>query len=91
MRDGIDFSKVITVLAVAFIASLGLCGLSSALPQESSITVVIGMGGAVVGVLSFLGILGMAFLWAIAAIFHPGQVTKSGVQKLFDDDRRDQK
>lgn len=89
MRDGIDFSKVITVMAVAFIASIGLCGLSSALPQESAISVVIAMAGASIGVLSLLGILGVAFLWIVASIFNRGHGTNSGLQKLFDNQERD--
>ncbi|MGC2639379.1 MAG: hypothetical protein WA294_19495 [Acidobacteriaceae bacterium] len=91
MRDGIDLSKVITVMAVAFIASIGLCGLSSALPHESSMSGVIAIAGASIGVLSFLGILGVAFLWVVASIFDRGHGTNSGVQKLFNDDDRGMK
>lgn len=88
MRDGMNYPKIVTILAVVFIASLGLCGLSSALPRESAMTVIMMMAGASIGALSFLGILGVAFLWAIAAIFHPRQGTRSGLQKLFDDEER---
>jgi hypothetical protein len=88
--DRVNFAKIVTVLAVTFGISLGMCGLTWALSSKMSdgggflipfgILELIAMG------LSALGLVVTVILWVVASIAagHGGGKNE-GPQKLFDD------
>jgi len=83
------FAKVVTVLAIVFVLSLGLCGLSAAVSSASSgqndvyaATLVIGLVGML---LSGLALLITLPLWLIVALASGSSRNAAEPQKLFDD------
>jgi hypothetical protein len=71
-RSRITFAKVVVVLAIVFVISLGLCGLSVALSsasagQETVYIVMLFAGGAGM-LIAGLGLLVTLVLWMISAI-----------------------
>ncbi len=66
------FAKVVTVLAIVFVVSLGLCGVTSAIssasPSQQNVYIVImfaGLGGSVI---SGLALFVTVIAWIIVAI-----------------------
>jgi hypothetical protein len=91
MRSGINFAKVITVLAIIFGVSLGLCGLTAVAAQRVPGVMAFGMIELVVILLSGGAIVVMLLAWGVVRILGGGGVEDSGLQKLFDDEARDGK
>jgi hypothetical protein len=81
----INFPKVITVLAVIFGIGLGTCGLA-ALAGNSNFALPLGMVALIAMVLSFVGIVVMAIIWAVVQAI--GDRGGPGPTKLFDDEDR---
>lgn len=69
MRDTTLYARATAVLAIALLASFGLCGLSSVLPDNGSIASGCAVLAAILGIMSFVGLLVAALLWFIAAVF----------------------
>jgi len=90
--DRIPFSKIVTVLAVAFGISLGLCGLtffvSSARRGGAGDSLFVGLGllELVAMVLSAAGLLLTVVAWVTLAVVSSFQEKVSQPLKLFDDD-----
>ncbi|HEX8811134.1 MAG TPA: hypothetical protein VF742_03990 [Terracidiphilus sp.] len=92
--EGINFPKVITILAAIFGVSLGLCGLTAILSNTR-----LGQGGMLFGlgmielatiILSAVGLVIMTILWVVSAAFGSFG-TSADSQKLFDDSDKEQK
>jgi quinol-cytochrome oxidoreductase complex cytochrome b subunit len=82
------FAKVVTVLAIVFILSLGMCGLSAAISSASSgqndiyaVTMVIGLVGMVV---SGLAVFVTLPLWLIVALASGSSRKAAEPQKPYD-------
>jgi len=88
--DRVNFAKVITVLAVTFGISLGLCGLTAVLSSQTrgsgTVLIFIGILELIVIGLSALGLVVTVIVWVVASIaaVHGGGKS-DGPQKLFGD------
>ena len=70
--DRVNFAKVITVLAVTFGISLGLCGLTAVLSSQTrgsgTVLIFIGILELIVIGLSALGLVVTVIVWVVASI-----------------------
>jgi hypothetical protein len=90
--DRIPFAKIITVLAIAFGVSLGLCGLNlvlsvngERLPQPFTQLLGITSFAEIAGiVLSALGLVVTVILWVVLSITSRFGPTDSGQQQLYE-------
>jgi hypothetical protein len=85
--DRIPFAKIVIGLAIAFLVSLGLCGMTFALSRGGS------SGFANLGILELLamalsaaGLIVTAIVWVIVAAVSSFGEKVSQPQKLFDDE-----
>lgn len=89
--SGINFPKVITVLAIIFGVSLGLCGLTAIASRANQFApVLIPLGFLELGGILFsaVGLVVMTLLWVIAtALNRTG--TGDGPQRLSDSHEKD--
>jgi hypothetical protein len=88
LSDRIPFAKIVTILAIVFVVSLGLCGLTYAASTGTS-----GDGGYVIALglielaamaLSLLGLIVTALVWLVKAILESLSPNNGNPQKLFD-------
>jgi uncharacterized membrane protein len=91
MRDGINFAKIVTILAIVFGVSLGLCGLTVVAADRWSGLIALGVIEVVAMVLSAAGIVAMGSIWVLVSIFGESREQETGLQKLFEDEKRDRK
>jgi uncharacterized Tic20 family protein len=72
LGDGINFAKIVTVLAIVFAISLGLCGVTVALTSTvhgGGSVLIFGMIVEAIAMgLSALGLLVTVIVWVIASI-----------------------
>ena len=86
MSDRSGYAKVVTILAIVFGISLGLCGLTAAISGRITETgrnlllVAAWIEGFAI-VLSFLGMIATLVLWAMSALFGRGQGSDPRRQK----------
>ena len=71
--DRVNFAKIVTVLAVVFGVSLGMCGVTAALSSKigraESILIPLGVAELITMGLSAVGLLLTVIVWVIASIF----------------------
>jgi hypothetical protein len=71
--DRVNFAKIVTVLAIVFGISVGMCGLTAVFsarsPGGESMAVVFGIIELVAMGLSALGLVVTVIVWVIALIF----------------------
>jgi hypothetical protein len=88
-HDGVDFLKIITVLATTFGVSLGLCGLTALMASKIPSLMILGWIELVAMVLSLGGIIVLLPLWVVVGLIHGGGGSGPEPQRLFDDPDRD--
>ena len=69
MRNGFNFAKVITILAIVFGVSLGACGLTVAAADRWPGLPALGIIEMISMVLSGGGIVVMGLIWVLVSIF----------------------
>jgi hypothetical protein len=94
--ERVNFAKIITVLAIVFGVSLGLCGLTAALNASGIIRSNEEFGDSILVGTGILELLGMAvsgvglvvttIVWVIASAVSPSSRRSSDPQRLFDDE-----
>lgn len=86
--DRIPFAKIVTILAIVFGVSLGLCGLTYAASTRSTAdggyVIALGLIELAAMALSLLGLIGTILLWVATSIFGSLSLTRNDPQKLFD-------
>jgi O-antigen ligase len=87
--DRVNFARIVTVLAVTFGISAGLCGLTAVLSSQArgsgSALIFIGALELIVMALSALGLVLTVIAWVVASIAGGGGSGKhDGPQKLFE-------
>jgi hypothetical protein len=95
LLERINFSKVVTILAVTFVVAIGACGLTAfASNSFGSFAVVLGVIELGVMILSAIGLAVMLILWLIAAIMGVNRTAGSDTMGLSDpkdeNDKRDE-
>jgi membrane associated rhomboid family serine protease len=92
--DRVNFAKIVTVLAITFGISFGLCGatlvFSSQMRGSGSILIFIGILELIVMGISALGLLLTVIVWVIASAVGNFGKNASEPQKLFDDSKNDE-
>lgn len=89
--NGINFPKVITVLAITFGVSLGLCGLTAIASRVSQLApALIPLGFLELGGILFsaVGLVVMTVLWVVATALDRTGPSGDGPQRLFDSDEK---
>jgi|GEM_PF-3149007 len=88
--DRINFAKIVTILAIIFGVSLGLCGLTYAASDRSDggFIIVFGLIELAAMALSLLGLIGIILLWVATSIFGNLSLSRNDPQKLFDNSDR---
>jgi hypothetical protein len=86
------FAKIATLLAFAFVAGIGLCGVDAVFlarlrdpGEEFGPNSVVGGIGAYALVLSAVGLVVTLFAWIVASVVGAFRDQDSDAQKLFDD------
>jgi sugar phosphate permease len=91
MVDRINFAKIVTVLAIVFGISLGLCGVTAALSSTmrggASVLVFFGIVELIAMACSAVGLVVTVIVWVLASMFGGAGAGRGGdgPQKLFDD------
>jgi amino acid transporter len=87
--DRIPFAKILVVLAVVFVLSLGTCGLTASLSSSSHSQqngyVVVMIAGLAGTLLSGLGVLVTTIIWVIMSVAASSSRKNSAPQRLLDD------
>jgi FtsH-binding integral membrane protein len=94
-RKVFTFAKVVTVLAIVFVVSLGLCGVTSAIssasPSQQNIYIVIMFAGLGGSVLSGLALFVTVIAWIISAVAGSSKHNAPAPRQIVDDkDDKDQ-
>jgi hypothetical protein len=93
----IPFAKIVVVLAIVFVLSLGTCGLTASLSSSSHSQqngyVVVMIAGLAGTVLSVLGMLVTAIVWVIMSVTASSSRKNSEPQRQLDekDDEKKQR
>jgi hypothetical protein len=90
------FAKIFTLLAIAFIAGIGLCGVDAAFlarlrdpGEEFGPNSIVGGIGAFALVLSAVGLVVTLFAWIVASAVGAFRAKDADSERLFDDKDED--
>jgi|HubBroStandDraft_1064217.scaffolds.fasta_scaffold778697_1 hypothetical protein len=91
MRSGINFAKVVTILAIIFGVSLGLCGLTVTLADRVPSVLALAPIAMTLMIFSLGGFVVVGLVWVVMYLTGGGKAQGPEVQKLFEDDERDKR